>query len=127
MSGIRKSPRFFTTVTRYRRAAGSYMPDGRWHQGTQTSATITASVQPASGRDLMRLPEGLRTGDVVTIIADADVLRTADERTGLIADHIVHDEEEYEVVEVQNFRMPQMEHLEALARRVDREGVESPA
>lgn len=129
MSSIRRSSRFFTTITRYRRVAGSYV-EGVWVDGARSSSSITASVQPGGGpQDLARVPEGLRTRDVVKIFTDDD-LRTADETQSLPADRILYLDEEYEVVAVDDFTMTQMPHLEAIAVRVDRSGVdvaESPA
>lgn len=40
---------------------GAYDAAGKWVKGTPATATILATVQPASGRQLMDLPEGLRT------------------------------------------------------------------
>lgn len=48
-------------VTRTRRAAGSYNADGDFVPGAPTTGTILAVVQPASGRQLMDLPEGVRS------------------------------------------------------------------
>lgn len=38
---------------------GAYV-DGKWIPATTSSATIRATVQPAKGRDLMDMPEGVR-------------------------------------------------------------------
>lgn len=46
------------TVTRN---TASYGSDGRLTAASPTTFSITASVQPLSGRDLQRLPEGKRT------------------------------------------------------------------
>ena len=47
-------------VTIERKAAGAYDGDGKWVAGAETTSTIRAAVQPASGRQLMDLPEGIR-------------------------------------------------------------------
>jgi hypothetical protein len=49
------------SVTRTRRSAGSYNADGDFVPGTPTTGTILAVVQPVSGRQLMDLPEGVRS------------------------------------------------------------------
>ncbi len=46
------------TVTR--RARATFDSHGRAQAGGTSTLTIDASVQPASGRDLLRLPEGRR-------------------------------------------------------------------
>lgn len=43
------------------RSTKSTYTKGRAVPGTTTTLTIAASVQPASGRDLLRLPEGRRS------------------------------------------------------------------
>lgn len=47
-------------VSLTRKAAGSYNADGNFVPGAPTTSTVRAAVQPASGRQLMDLPEGLR-------------------------------------------------------------------
>jgi hypothetical protein len=47
-------------VTLTRNATGHYDDDGNWIDGAPTPSTIRATVQPASGRQLMDLPEGIR-------------------------------------------------------------------
>lgn len=126
MSAIRRNPRFFTDIVRKRRIAGTYVA-GEWVEGSlEADQTFKMSVQPATGRDLLRLPEGLRTRDVVKIFCGLGELRTADERTNLVADRIVYLGEEYEVVAVEAWSMAQMPHVEAMAVRVDRAGVVTP-
>lgn len=55
------------TYTVTRSAAGAYGTDGRFVAGSTSTFSITASVQPLDGRDLLRLPEGLRTSEVLKI------------------------------------------------------------
>jgi hypothetical protein len=47
-------------VTLKRRAAGTFNADGEAVLGVETSNTIQAVVQPASGRSLEDMPEGVR-------------------------------------------------------------------
>lgn len=123
MSGIRRNPRFFTDIVRKRRTSGTYVA-GDWVNGAaEADQTFKMSVQPASARDLLRLPEGLRTRDVVKIFCGLGELRTADERSNVVADRIVHLGEEYEVVSIEAWAMAQMPHVEAMAVRVDRASV----
>lgn len=53
------------TITRI--TPGTYGTDGRFVPGTQSTFTIQASVQPLDGRDLLRLPEGLRTHELLKV------------------------------------------------------------
>lgn len=52
------------TITRY---IGSAMVGGRYVLGAPSTFTIKASVQIAEGRDLLILPEGLRTKEIVVV------------------------------------------------------------
>lgn len=110
----------FETVTRIRYSAGAYA-NGVWTDGSETESDITASVQPVSGDDLLRMPEGLRTRDVVAIYT-ADSLRTANETDGIAADHVVHQDEEYEITSVERWTLPMLPHYRAIGVRVDRTG-----
>lgn len=42
---------------------------GRAADGADTQATIAATVQPATGRDLLRLPEGQRSEETVLVLS----------------------------------------------------------
>lgn len=50
---------FRVPLTIYRQVGGSYF-QGRWTGQTETSFSITASIQPTTGEELMTLPEGRR-------------------------------------------------------------------
>lgn len=54
------------TVTRYS-GAGGYGSDGIFAAPATSTFTIEASVQPVRGRELQRLPEGLRSEEVRAI------------------------------------------------------------
>jgi hypothetical protein len=56
------------------RQTPSVYVDGRLQDATDTLLTITASVQPAQGRDLQRLPEGSRTMEVLSIYTSSELL-----------------------------------------------------
>lgn len=117
----------FTTVTRKRFAGGAYV-DGRWVAGASSELDIVASVQPASSRDLLRLPEGLRTRKTVAVITDDD-LQTANESLNQVADRLEYLGEEWEVVSVDDWTMgavDQLRHRDCLAQRVDRAGASPP-
>lgn len=61
------------TYTVTRRAAAT-ITTGRAVAGATSSVTITASVQPASGRDLQRLPEGRRAIETLTLFTTTQLL-----------------------------------------------------
>jgi hypothetical protein len=47
-------------VSLTRNAPGTWGTDGKWTPGADTTVVIRAAVQPASGRQLMDMPEGIR-------------------------------------------------------------------
>lgn len=56
-----------------RRSPSSYV-DGRLQPSTNTVLSFSASVQPAMGRDLQRLPEGMRTAEIRAIFTTFPLL-----------------------------------------------------
>lgn len=52
--------RLAVSVTRTREAPGYWDQNGNWVPGAPSSSSIWAAVQPASGRQLEDLPEGMR-------------------------------------------------------------------
>lgn len=106
-------------ITVTRSVAGVYT-SGRWVPGATSPVTVRASVQPATPKQLERLPEGLRTKAGVSVWSTT-ALRTADEATGLVADVIAWDGASWEVQQVEHWGhyAPGMEHWRAVATRVD--------
>lgn len=47
-------------VSLKRNAAGHYDQNGKWIPGVSSTSTIRAAIQPASGRQLEDLPDGIR-------------------------------------------------------------------
>lgn len=94
---------------------GSY-ENGRFVAGEQTELEITASVQPASGRDLQRLPEGQSTRETISVWSPAE-LRTATDAAGASADRIEWQGRVYEVQLVEPWAPGQ--YWRAVAAKVD--------
>lgn len=59
------------TVTRT--AVGSYNGSGIYVPGATSTFTISASIQPTSGRDLLALPEGQRTQENRTVYTETEL------------------------------------------------------
>lgn len=65
-------------ATKLVRGADTFDSNGRLSSTAYASAVnITVNIQPTGGKDLMRLPEGLREMEVVTIYS-VDSLENAD-------------------------------------------------
>lgn len=91
------------TYTVTRGTAGSYgtsgANEGVYVPGSTSTFSIRAAVQPVSGRDLLRLPEGLRTSELIAIWT-ATALQTASPQ-GAPADRIAYNGTNYEVQQVE--------------------------
>jgi hypothetical protein len=75
---------------------------GRVVEGRSTVVTTQASVQPVSGRELLRLPEGLRTRELVAVYSPVE-LRTANATSGALADQVAYGGATYEVQLVEDW------------------------
>ena len=87
-------------VTRF--AADSYDAEGRLVKGAGSAVQVVASVQPVNGRDLLRLPEGLRTKELRALFATS-ALQTANEVAGTRADQVLIGADTYEVQTVEDW------------------------
>lgn len=92
----------FRTATSYtvtRAGAGTYTA-GRYVAASPSTFTITASVQPVTGRELLALPEGQRAEDL-RVLYTATALRTRDANGA--ADSIAIGGENYTVIRVETW------------------------
>lgn len=80
---------FAVTVTRRRFAQGALV-SGRFVKGAPTDAPYSCAVVPAPARELLKLPEGMRTQDVKCVYSRT-ILQTEP------ADEITHNGIVYEV------------------------------
>lgn len=69
---------------------------------TDANFTVTASLQPASGKDLLRLPEGRRTNET-RVLFTATQLYTGDEGADYEADLVELDSQLWEVQHVEDW------------------------
>jgi hypothetical protein len=91
------------TYTVTRRAAATLVK-GRAQPGATSTLTVTASVQPASGRDLLRLPEGRRSIET-RVVFTATQLLIGIEGAANESDLISIDGQTWEVQQVQSWRL----------------------
>jgi hypothetical protein len=102
-------------------ATGTYMVSqptgsfvaGRWVSGAPFQFQVTASVQPASGKELDRLPEGFRTREVLAVYTATELRVGA---AGVPPDRIEVQGGTYEVQAVE--RWESGGYWKALAARV---------
>lgn len=91
---------------------------GRTQPPTTTTVSALASVQPTSGRDLQRLPEGKIARDLISVWT-LEPLQLGDIGQGILPDLILYQGSTYEV----EHHEPWLDHLEVsfhfgIARKV---------
>jgi hypothetical protein len=89
------------TVTRRQRSAVTFRR-GIAQATIDSTLTITACVQPATGKDLLRLAEGRRTNETRAIFTTTRLF-TGDQDAAYEADWVTIDGDPWEVQMVQDF------------------------
>jgi hypothetical protein len=106
----------YAQYTVYRYPSAQSFTDGKRDAQTPTELTIYAMIQPASGRDLLRLPEGLRSGEVIAIWTETE-LRLENEAEQLRPDEVGYKGQSYQVESIENWS-DAGNYYKALARRI---------
>ena len=100
-----------------RQSAGSYV-NGAWVPGgVETTFTIQASVQPATGEDQLTLPEGRRLADYVKAYTSTE-LQVLGEVVGLQPDRLVWRGHDYECIQVDVRQMSVIDHYKYIFSKV---------
>lgn len=84
-----------------RQTSGGYTR-GVANPTVNSTIQITASLQPATGQDLLRLPEGRRTNETRVIFTDT-LLRTGDQGQTVEADLVLIEGDLWEVQHVETW------------------------
>jgi hypothetical protein len=87
-----------------RRAAATFVA-GRPVQAAPTNLSIVASIQPASGKDLLRLPEGRRSNETRVLYTTTRLL-TGDQGGPNEADQVTIDGTQWEVQHCESWVQP---------------------
>ena len=113
---------FRQSHTLYRAQAGSYV-DGTWVTPGFDSIAITASIQPATGKDLVNVEEGRRQGGVFAVYTDTALQITRQATVaadpGTVADQLEIGGIRYEAVHVEPWQNNVIPHYRALFARID--------
>ncbi len=109
------------SVSRF--AAGVWsQTTGKYEKGTQSTLTVTASVQPLSPNEILQQPEHRRNREMVKIYTK-DRLYTSDEKKGTPADVVTHDGKRYEIHRVDNWSIgTDIPHYKSIGVMIDGEG-----
>lgn len=89
------------TITRF--SPGDYggaVENGRFRPGPTETFEVRASIQPLTGEQLLRLPEGERTRERIIIFTAAQ-LRTTRQSEVAMADRVAYRGEQFEVESVE--------------------------
>lgn len=110
----------FSQYTVTRTAAGDYI-DGRWVDGSTSTFTVMASIQPMRLGEVQKLPEALRTRETRKFRSDTAV-RIANETNKTPSDTISVDGETWEVMQASHWfdHSPDLEHWQGVIARKDR-------
>lgn len=107
--------------TLFRPQAGSYV-DGKWVTPGFDSIAITASIQPATGKDLQNLEQGRRNGAVYAVYTSTEIKvseqATVADDPGTEADELVISGVRHEAVHVEPWLNGVIEHHRALFARI---------
>ena len=90
---------------------------GRVVASSDTAFSFRASVQPASGKDLQRLPEGRNIEDL-RVIYTLTMLTVGGPGTGLLADRVTVDGATYEIEHVEHWPAFGTEYYRAIGHAV---------
>ena len=112
MSSFRKH-----TLTVKRRAPGSYKGSGFFEvSGPDTEFTITASVQPLTGKEMLLLPENRREQETTKLFTDTE-LYGIEKGNGVNADLVTIDGSDYEVIKVYTWRNQVINHYKVFVAK----------
>ena len=92
------------SLTLKRRASGSYV-SGHYVQGSESTSTIYANVQPLSGEQILQLPEADRKKEGYSLFSE-DEMR--------VNDIIVRDSKNYEIQTVYPYQNQPIPHYEGV-------------
>lgn len=110
-----------TTLTRRRYGVTTWDGNGDPVQSS-TDSTFTGSAQPASSRDIERLPEGERSKATIKVYAVSTTLRTVEQADGTLADRVVVPSGSlagtYEVAQAQDYPTGPLPHCRAICTRM---------
>lgn len=112
---------FRQSHTLFRPQAGSYV-DGTWVSPGFDSISITASIQPATGKDLQNVPEGQRNSAVFAVFTSTEIKvaeqATASEDPGTEADEIEIGGIRHIAVHIEAWQNDIINHYRALFARI---------
>ena len=113
--------RFGQTITVYPPTAGDYNEFGQWENGVGLPPyTITASVQPSTGRERELLPEGVRTEETKKLYCE-EPLQTDSEGGKKKADEVVIGTERFKVISCEKHAEGVLNHYKIFVQFIEAE------
>jgi len=109
---------FITDVLTIKRNSteGSYVK-GVWVDGATNDVTVSASVQPVSGRERLLLPEAMRTKETIKVYTDVELKTMLDQ---LKSDRFAYNGKDYEVIIVEDWSHDtDIPHYKSICTKVD--------
>lgn len=114
------------TLTVKRRASGDYDSSGFFKvSGSDTEFTITASVQPMTGSEILLLPENKRELETKKLFTFTK-LHNIEKGNGVNSDIVIIDGDEFEVVRIYDWKNNVLNHYKVfVAKRTTNDNVPS--
>ena len=113
MSGFRQA----ITGARFT-GAGSFGVTGKYVESGSAAISFTASIQPASPKEMLTLPEGRRDGETYRLYTSFE-LKTADEVSKVNADRVTISGRTFEVLWVGIWKNDVIPHYKALVSLIN--------
>lgn len=110
MSSFRKP----LTVKRY--SGGAYDVNGFWVEGTTSTFSISASVQPMSYEEMQLVDENRRGTSTFKIYTDSELITS--EKEGQNPDRVIYNSEEYEVTKIGDWHNDVINHYKYVINKV---------
>ena len=104
--------------TLYRLSTGGYV-DGNWVEAGETEIPITASIQPATGKDMLNVEEGRRAGGVFAVFTDTAIQTAVAGAAPTKADQLLIGGVRHEAIHVEPWQNNVINHYRVLFARTN--------
>lgn len=88
-------------LTVKRKTGGTHV-DGLWVPGVESTFVSMISPQQPTAQEILVLPEGERSKDVMKFISKR-VIRQADDKSAVEADVVLYDSKEYKIIKAEKW------------------------
>jgi len=109
---------FVTDIINITRFEAGSLVKGKYVAGATNNFDIEAAVIPISGKELVLLPEGERTKEMIVIYSDVELL-TVNEKDFKKADRLSWRGKDYEIHKVEDWTKTDLPHYRIIAMKLE--------